>query len=85
MTLPGMEESCYDSRAPRRFAGVDLGMTAAPDETTIPRFRHLLEQHERCGRMPDAVNLYLECKGIATRIVARASSARARTSACKDY
>jgi transposase, IS5 family len=61
---PGMEEAFYDSPALRRFAGVDLGAAAAPDETTILRFRHLLEQHELCGKMLDTVNLYLESKGI---------------------
>ena len=61
---PGMEEAFYDSAALRRFAGVDLGIAAAPDETTILRFRHLLEQHELCGKMLDTVNLYLESKGI---------------------
>jgi IS5 family transposase len=61
---PGMEEAFYDSSALRRFAGVDLGVAAAPDETTILRFRHLLEQHEVCGKMLDTVNLYLDSKGI---------------------
>jgi transposase, IS5 family len=61
---PGMEEAFYDSPSLRRFAGVDLGMAAAPDETTILRFRHLLEQHELCGKMLDTVNLYLDSKGI---------------------
>ena len=61
---PGMEEAFYDSPALRRFAGVDLGLAAAPDETTILRFRHLLEQHELCGKMLDTVNLYLDSKGI---------------------
>ena len=48
----------------RRFAGVDLGTAAAPDETTILRFRHLLEQHDLCGEILMTVNLYLESKGI---------------------
>ena len=61
---PGMEEAFYDSPALRRFAGVDLGIAAPPDETTILRFRHMLEQHELCGQMLDTVNLYLESKGI---------------------
>jgi len=39
-------------------------MAPAPDETTILRFRHLLELHELCGQILDAVNLYLESKGI---------------------
>lgn len=61
---PGMEELLYESPVVRRFVGVDLGVASAPDETTILRFRHLLEKHELCGRMLGAVNIYLETKGI---------------------
>ncbi len=61
---PGMEETFYDSPALRRFAGVDWGKATVPDQTTILRFRHLLEQHQLCGEMLDRVNLYLESKGI---------------------
>src|SRR5271156_3490406 len=61
---PGMEEAFYESAVLQRFAGVDLGVAAAPDETTILRFRHLLEQHDLCGQMLDTVNCYLETKGI---------------------
>ena len=61
---PGMEEAFYESAVLQRFAGVDLGVAAAPDETTILRFRHLLEQHDLCGQMLDTVNRYLETKGI---------------------
>jgi len=59
-----MEEAFYESVVLQRFAGVDLGVAAAPDETTILRFRHLLEQHDLCGQMLDTVNRYLETKGI---------------------
>jgi IS5 family transposase len=61
---PGMEEAFYDSPVLQRFAGVDLGAAAAPDETTILRFGHLLEQHDLCGEMLDTVNHYLEGKSI---------------------
>jgi IS5 family transposase len=61
---PGMEEAFYESPVLRRFAGVDLGVAAAPDETTILRFRHLLEQHDLGGEMLMTVNRYLETKGI---------------------
>jgi transposase, IS5 family len=61
---PGAEEALYDSPALRRFAGVDLGRAPAPDETTILNFRHLLERHELCGALLDAVNHYLEDRGI---------------------
>ncbi len=61
---PAAEEALYDSPALRRFAGVDIGRAPAPDETTILNFRHLLEQHDLCGAMLDAVNHYLESRGI---------------------
>jgi IS5 family transposase len=61
---PGVEEALYDSAALRRFVGVDLGRAPAPDETTVCRFRHLLEKHELGGAILDAVNQHLETKGI---------------------
>ena len=42
---PAAEEAVYDSESMRRFVGVDLGEDRVPDETTILRFRHLLEKH----------------------------------------
>jgi IS5 family transposase len=61
---PGVEELLYESAAVRRFAGVDLGAAPAPDETTILRFRHLLEKHELGCEMLDIVNEHLDAKGI---------------------
>src|ERR1035437_9897473 len=61
---PGAEDALYESPVLRRFAGVDLGRAAAPDETTILRFRRLLEQHELCGKILDKVNHYLASKGL---------------------
>lgn len=42
---PQAEDAIYDSESMRRFAGVELSEDVVPDETTILRFRHLLEQH----------------------------------------
>jgi IS5 family transposase len=42
---PAMEDALYDSESMRRFAGIELSEDAIPDETTILRFRHLLERH----------------------------------------
>ena len=42
---PAMEDALYDSESMRRFAGIELAEDAIPDETTILRFRHLLEKH----------------------------------------
>src|ERR1039457_7406181 len=61
---PGAEDVLYESVVLRRFTGVDLGRAAAPDETTILRFRRLLEQHELCGQILDTVNHYLASKGL---------------------
>ena len=61
---PGVEELFYESAAVRRFVGVDLGVAPAPDETTVLRFRHLLEKHQLGGVMLEAVNVHLEAKGI---------------------
>ncbi len=61
---PGVEEALYDSAALRQFVGIDLGQEPAPDETTVCKFRHLLEEHQVGGKMLEAVNLHLEQKGI---------------------
>jgi IS5 family transposase len=42
---PQAEDALYDIEPMRRFAGVELAEDALPDETTILRFRHLLEKH----------------------------------------
>ena len=61
---PGAEDALYESPVLRRFAGVDLGRAAAPDETTILRFRCLLEEHELCGKILDTVNHYLASRSL---------------------
>ena len=55
-----MEDSLYDSESMRRFAGVELGETAIPDESTILRFRHLLEVHQLTKAIFDQVRTLLE-------------------------
>jgi IS5 family transposase len=40
---PAVEESLYDSSAMRRFVDIDIGREPVPDETTVCRFRHLLD------------------------------------------
>ena len=37
------EDALYDSQAIRRFVGIDLNREAAPDATTLLKFRRLLE------------------------------------------
>jgi len=43
---PAAEDAIYDIESMRRFAGVELGEDDVPDESTILRFRHLLEEHD---------------------------------------
>ena len=61
---PGAEETLYDSLAMRRFAGIDLGREPVPDETTICKFRHLLERHELGSALFEQVHAYLEEHGL---------------------
>lgn len=57
---PAMEDALYDSEAMRRFAGIELSVDAVPDESTILRFRHLLERHQLTEAMFAAVRTLLE-------------------------
>src|ERR1700740_495756 len=61
---PGAEDALYESPVLRHFVGVDLGRAPVPDESTLLGFRHLLEKHELGGAMLNAVNQYLESRGI---------------------
>ena len=56
---PAVEEALYDSRAMRTFVGIDLGREPVPDETTVMRFRHLLEEHQLGGKIFDEVGRLL--------------------------
>jgi IS5 family transposase len=48
----------------RRFVGIDLGREPVPDETTVCRFRHLLEEHDLGRRLFDEVQRHLAAKGL---------------------
>ena len=61
---PGMEEALYDSRVMRDFAGIDLGEEPAPDESTILKFRHLLEAKNMGAELLQLVNSYLDENGL---------------------
>jgi len=61
---PAVEEALYDSAAMRSFAGIDLGVEGAPDETTVCKFRHLLERNKLGKTLLKAVNEYLRTNGI---------------------
>ena len=61
---PAVEEALYDSVAMRGFVGIDLGAEGAPDETTVCKFRHLLERAKLGKVLLKAVNDHLRRNGI---------------------
>jgi transposase, IS5 family len=81
---PAVEEALYDSRAMRAFVAIDLGREPVPDETTVMRFRHLLEQHRLGAEIFAAVGRVLQqrgwrlCKGtiVDATIIAAPSSTK---------
>ncbi len=48
----------------RGFVGIDLGVEGAPDETTVCKFRHLLERNKLGKVLLTAVNEHLRRSGI---------------------
>lgn len=64
---PQTEELMHDSPAVQEFLGLDLGQDAPPDETTILRFRHLIEEHGLGPRLLETVNRHLAEQGIQVR------------------
>ena len=61
---PAVEEALYDSRAMRQFVGIDLGREPVPDETTICKFRHLLEAHQLGEQLFAWIRTYLAEQGL---------------------
>ena len=64
---PAMEEALRDVPLHREFAGLDAGTDRLPDESTILRFRHLLERHNLALDMLRLVNDILQAKGLMLR------------------
>jgi len=84
---PAVEEALYDSRAMRQFVGIDLGREPVPDETTICKFRHLLEAHQLGEQLFARIGEYLAKQGLQVSrgtivdatIIAAPSSTKNRT------
>lgn len=53
---PATEDAIYDSYAMRRFTGIDFMTGDVPDETTLCKFRHLLEENGLNKLFFDAIN-----------------------------
>ena len=82
-----VEEALYDSRAMRHFVGIDLGHEPVPDETTICKFRHLLEAHQMGEQLFARIREHLVKHGLQVSrgtivdatIIAAPSSTKNRT------
>lgn len=61
---PAMEEALHDVPLYREFARLDAGITRLPDESTILRFRHLLEANELSVQLLATINATLAAKGL---------------------
>jgi IS5 family transposase len=59
-----MEEALHDIPLYREFAQLDAGITRLPDESTILRFRHLLEEHGLGMQILATVNARLMGRGL---------------------
>src|SRR5215813_14797635 len=64
---PQAEDAIYDSESMRRFVRIELGDDVVPDESTILRFRHVLEQHRLTEAIFDAVASLLEERRLLLR------------------
>jgi len=64
---PQAEDALYDSEAIRRFVRIELGEDVVPDETTILRFRHLLERHGLTAQIFEVVKDLLAAKRLLVK------------------
>ncbi len=55
-----MEDALYEIESIRRFAGFSSVLDALPDETTILKFRHLLESYKLTERILETINEHLK-------------------------
>ena len=61
---PAVEEALYESVSLRGFVDIDLGREPVPDETTVCKFRHLLEEHQLGARIFERVQEHLQERGL---------------------
>ena len=64
---PAMEDAIYDRNSFQKFLGFDCFGGKVPDESSILRFRHLLERHDLSKKILRAVNDHLAKKGLVLK------------------
>lgn len=61
------DEETSTRAASSKFVGIDLGREPVPGETTICKFRHLLEAHELGKQLFTRIGTYLAAQGVTVR------------------
>jgi len=61
---PRVEEAFYESISMRNFVGIDLWREPVPDETTVCKFRHLIERHQLGRQFFEQVHRHMEAQGL---------------------
>jgi IS5 family transposase len=61
---PFLEDALYEIESLRRFARLELANDTLPDETTILKFRRLLERHELTAKFMNTINYVLDEQGL---------------------
>ena len=64
---PAMEEALWETPLLGKFAGIGIDFEGVPDETTILKFRHLLEKHELGKSLFDEMAAVLTERGLLLR------------------
>lgn len=64
---PGMEEALYDRLSFQKFLGFDCFGGVIPDESSICRFRHLLEGQGLSKTILSCVNAHLSAQGLVLK------------------
>lgn len=67
LSEPAMEDALHDMPVFREFAGLEAWDERLPDESTILRFRHVLEKHKLAAQMLQTVNDLLSAKGVVLK------------------
>ena len=65
---PAMEEALYEVPLYCRFVGIDLAVDTVPDETTICKFRHVLERNQLADAFLAEINAELRDRGLLLRL-----------------
>ena len=61
---PGVEDAIYDRNSFQKFLSIDILTESVPDETTVCKFRNLLQEHRLFEKILSTINEHLEQKGL---------------------